>query len=35
MKEVALSKTTDLRSAAYSLAIDKVAQSYLDRGIFP
>jgi glutamate dehydrogenase (NAD(P)+) len=35
MKEFALLHHTDLRSAAYALAIGKVAQSYLDRGIFP
>jgi glutamate dehydrogenase (NAD(P)+) len=26
---------TDLRTAAYLIAIEKVAQSYVDRGIFP
>jgi glutamate dehydrogenase (NAD(P)+) len=26
---------TDLRTAAYTIAIEKVAQAYLDRGIFP
>lgn len=35
MRELALHKNSDLRSAAYALAIGKVAQSYLDRGIFP
>jgi glutamate dehydrogenase (NAD(P)+) len=35
MQDFALREKTDLRSAAYALAISKVAQSYLDRGIFP
>jgi glutamate dehydrogenase (NAD(P)+) len=35
MKDFALRENTDLRSAAYALAISKVAQSYLERGIFP
>jgi glutamate dehydrogenase (NAD(P)+) len=26
---------TDLRTAAYQIAIDKIAVSYLERGIFP
>jgi glutamate dehydrogenase (NAD(P)+) len=35
MKDFALRENTDLRSAAYALAISKVAQSYIERGIFP
>jgi glutamate dehydrogenase (NAD(P)+) len=35
MKDFALRENADLRSAAYALAISKVAQSYLERGIFP
>jgi glutamate dehydrogenase/leucine dehydrogenase len=35
MHETAGSRDTDLRTAAYLIAIEKVAISYLDRGIFP
>ena len=35
VRETARRNQTDLRSAAYINAIDKVARSYLDRGIFP
>lgn len=35
MRESASKYGTDLRTAAYVVALDKVAQSYTDRGIFP
>ncbi len=35
MTECASQRGTDLRTAAYLIAIEKVAISYLDRGIFP
>jgi glutamate dehydrogenase (NAD(P)+) len=35
LAEVAATKGVDLRSAAFIIAIDKVARSYAERGIFP
>jgi hypothetical protein len=35
MQETRQRFATDLRSATYLIAIDKVALSYMDRGIFP
>jgi glutamate dehydrogenase (NAD(P)+) len=35
IREIAHTHKTDLRSAAYISAIEKVARAYLDRGIFP
>jgi glutamate dehydrogenase (NAD(P)+) len=35
IRNLAGTRHTDLRTAAFVVAIDKVAQTYLDRGIFP
>jgi hypothetical protein len=35
VRETRLEHDTDLRSATYVNSINKIAQSYLDRGIFP
>ena len=35
MREKKLQHKVDLRSATYVIAIEKIARSYLERGIFP
>lgn len=35
MRDLAASRSLDLRTAAFSIAIEKIARVYLERGIFP